>query len=649
MSGEQPTLALSLEQLQILKENSKDEAAFDRLRALVDDLQSRLSERAAHIRARFDHKLHCMEGNGAFAEFAECDQDDLRGTSLAAMNLPSDVREALVQGFAVAFQQHRQTMLHIELPNNELWGMRVVPEFDGDAIPTALLVGHRGDYRFVERALRREHQRYEALFNQSNDGVFLLTPQGQHLQVNERAAELLGYTVDELLQLTYPAIVAPDEQSQTERVMQRLMQGERFPIYERTFVHRNGAPLPVEVNVDVIRDENEQPRYILSIIRDIRERKALEQALHSREQQYRLLVENVKDVIFQTDLEGRWLFLNRAWEEMTGYPRTESLGLPFLHFVHPDDRTANEAEFQALLNNPEQDYFWHHMRYLRRDETYCDVEAYVRLIRDENEQPIGSTGILRDISERLLTEQTRAENQRLEFEFQQQRQLHELKTRMMERVDHEFRTPLSVITTTAHILRKYFDRLEDEHRNKYFDQVYFQVRKMEQLLEGINFVVRGREHRLNFAPHHFDLVSVCRSTCQTMAADQYENYKIHFDSSSPEVIIHADSDLLRSVLVNLLSNAMKYSLTGGEIWVAVRRDGQAVELSVKDRGIGIPEEDGDHVFEALYRGNNFGERPGLGLGLTQVKAAVDLHQGEVSFVSNPEGGTTFVVRIPQPE
>ena len=108
----------------------------------------------------------------------------------------------------------------------------------------------------------------------------------------------------------------------------------------------------------------------------------------------------------------------------------------------------------------------------------------------------------------------------------------------------------------------------------------------------------------------------------------------------------ADESLLRHIFSNLLANAVKYSAEGSEVEFTVKRDGAHAVFTVQDRGIGIPEADHPRLFEAFHRGSNVGQISGTGLGLMIVKRCVDLHRGEISFVSKEGQGTTFTVRLP---
>jgi PAS domain S-box-containing protein len=145
---------------------------------------------------------------------------------------------------------------------------------------------------------------YEALFSQNNDAVFLLDLQGKNIEVNERAATLLGYTVEELQQLSFRQMVEPSELSSSENVLSKLLAGESPPIYERIFRSKTGEKIPVEVNVQIVRDAYGRPQHIQSIVRDIRQRKSAEQDARNSENQLRSLLAGLPDRAVILDRDG---------------------------------------------------------------------------------------------------------------------------------------------------------------------------------------------------------------------------------------------------------------------------------------------------------------------------------------------------------
>jgi PAS domain S-box-containing protein len=139
------------------------------------------------------------------------------------------------------------------------------------------------------------------------------------------------------------------------------------------------------------------------LLQSIEERKRLDEALIASEQSYQTVVENVNEVIFQTDAEGLWLFLNKAWTEVTGFSVDESLGQLFLNYVHPDDRQRNMELFAPLINR-EKDHCRHEVRYLTKDGGYRWIEVFARLGLNEKDEITGTYGTLQDITERKRAE-----------------------------------------------------------------------------------------------------------------------------------------------------------------------------------------------------------------------------------------------------
>ena len=144
------------------------------------------------------------------------------------------------------------------------------------------------------------------------------------------------------------------------------------------------------------------------LLNEIEERKRLDEALIASERNYRTVVENVNEVIFQTDASGLWVFLNKSWEEITGFSVGESLGKPFLDYVHPDDRERNNNLFMPLINR-EKSYCKHVVRYLTKDGNFRWIEVFARLGLNEKDEITGTFGTLQDITVRRSSEEALAQ------------------------------------------------------------------------------------------------------------------------------------------------------------------------------------------------------------------------------------------------
>lgn len=173
-----------------------------------------------------------------------------------------------------------------------------------------------------EEELRKNEMKYRALFNQTHDAVFILDLQGYHLDANQRAAAMLGYTREELIGLKFSDISAEKEKS--EIIFNQLLQGDQIPLYERIFKKKNGETIPVEVNVELVRDSHGMPFHIQSTIRDITERKKFEETLRRSEILFFKIFRSspIGINIFRLS-DGRSYNANDAFLELAGYPREE--------------------------------------------------------------------------------------------------------------------------------------------------------------------------------------------------------------------------------------------------------------------------------------------------------------------------------------
>jgi signal transduction histidine kinase len=149
-----------------------------------------------------------------------------------------------------------------------------------------------------------------------------------------------------------------------------------------------------------------------------------------------------------------------------------------------------------------------------------------------------------------------------------------------------------------------------------------------------------------FNPSPMNLVSACKGLFLQMQTIDIARHEFIFVTDGEIGEIQGDEKLLQHILINLLSNAIKYSPEGGEVRFEVRREGDSALISISDQGIGIPEEDQQHLFEPFYRASNTASINGTGLGLAIVKESVETHQGTIHYESAPGQGTTFVIHLP---
>jgi signal transduction histidine kinase len=242
----------------------------------------------------------------------------------------------------------------------------------------------------------------------------------------------------------------------------------------------------------------------------------------------------------------------------------------------------------------------------------------------------------------------RASEQQLRSALEQERELSQIKSRLVSMTSHEFRTPLAVISTIYQSLRDFYDRMDAEQRQKRFDRMGEQIRHMTHMLDDILLINRIEEGKQNVKLEAFDLCDLLSQIIDEFR-ESASTHTLHFETDQESLPIEADPMLTRQIITNLLSNAIKYSPVGSTVTIQLATQADQAQLVVRDQGIGIPEADQPMVFDAFHRAENVGKIKGTGFGLSIVKHAVEMQNGHISFESKQGSGTTFTVKLPLPD
>ena len=242
----------------------------------------------------------------------------------------------------------------------------------------------------------------------------------------------------------------------------------------------------------------------------------------------------------------------------------------------------------------------------------------------------------------------------LESALVQEKKLSELKSQLIATISHEYRTPLTTILSSTELLKAYRHKWDDAKQIKHFERIQGSVAQMVAMLDDALFLNQAEFEEIELQLVSLDLAPLFDKIVERFRATSAEQYIFTF-STDENITLNADANLVRKILVNLISNAIKYSPEGGEISVRLFRESDSptgrrgafrVIFQVRDEGIGIPSENRDRLFETFSRGSNVGTIRGMGLGLAIVKKCVDLHGGEMAIESEEDLGTTVTVSLP---
>lgn len=359
----------------------------------------------------------------------------------------------------------------------------------------------------------------------------------------------------------------------------------------------------------------------------------------------RTLIDNIPDYIFIKDQDGRFTETNIAHSKSVNVTRREMLNRTALELFDPDlaqqfhlDDEQVLKEGQSIINEERVT--------VGNDGTQRWVLTTKVPLRDQRGQIIGLVGISRDITERREAKATHLAAERLRLEVEKERQVIDLKQRFITTASHDFRTPLTIMKTGIEMLQRYYEKLSPERRLEKLDQIHKQIYHMTNLLDQVLTIGKLQSERLVVKLVPIDLPQFCEAIWQDMIALDGDRHIKQFSYGAEVQEFYTDERLLQQVLVNLLSNAFKYTGENGKIEFIIESNTEWVTFYVRDEGYGIPKEEQKHLFEPFYRASNVANLQGTGLGLVIAKEYVQFLGGSLEVESAVNVGTTFMLQLP---
>jgi PAS domain S-box-containing protein len=278
---------------------------------------------------------------------------------------------------------------------------------------------------------------------------------------------------------------------------------------------------------------------------------------------------------------------------------------------------------------------------LQQKKELESISREIRKLNAELEAKVEDrTIILKEALQKL--EQSQIE---LSEALDKERQLNEIKSRFVAMASHEFRTPLSTVLSSASLLSKYTKADEQDKRNRHIEKIKNSVKHLNDILEDFLSLGKLDEGKVETHITEFNLKEFISETADEMKGLLKKDQQFVCDHKGESDAV-SDKKLLKNILINLITNAIKFSEEGHPVEIrSSGRDGKAT-IAITDHGMGISEEDQEHLFSSFFRGANANNIAGTGLGLHIVKRYVDLLGGNVSLKSKLNNGTTVTIHIP---
>ncbi|MGH1437213.1 MAG: PAS domain S-box protein [Lewinella sp.] len=264
------------------------------------------------------------------------------------------------------------------------------------------------------------------------------------------------------------------------------------------------------------------------------------------------------------------------------------------------------------------------------------------------DQLLGTNQLLKqEIEEKQAVEnQLREQEQELQQALRKEKELNALKSRFVSMASHEFRTPLSTILSSTELVEMYHTEEQHSKRLRHIDRIKAAVGNLNDILNDFLSLSRLEEGKLDVQLEKLELAAFLREMEDEINLLLKDGQQLAFPSRKEKWIITTDPKMLRNILLNLLSNASKYSAKGQTIYLDVEKDETAITFVIKDEGMGIPKEDQKHLFTRFFRAHNVENIKGTGLGLHIVQQYLDLLKGKIEFTSEMSKGSVFRITLP---
>lgn len=482
-----------------------------------------------------------------------------------------------------------------------------------------------------------------------NDAIFVADENDIIIYINKAFVKLFGWQEQELAGHSVSDISQGyfDEISK-EKILWIL--DEMHKVYstsdenhldEIKCYSKDGTLIIVDINTTVVKGPKGEYKGFISSIRDVSERFEYELNLKISEEKFRYLFDSIdeglaiEDVIFDIEnkpVDCRFVELNPAYEKQTGIINKDVIGktakemkLDFEDYWYETfGKVALTGESTRFVNEAKALNMW--------------LDVYVFKIDLEKNNRVGI--LFRDIKEKVM------HNQKLE-------ELIKIQDELYVNVSHELKTPLNVIFSANQVMYMYLksDSIEDKKDKlfNYNNSIKQNCYRLTKLINNIVDLSKSNSGLLKLNLCNVNIVDVVENIVQSVSEYvKSKELKIIFDTNVEEKIIACDPDKIERVMLNLISNAIKFSKPNGEIFVNVLDKDSTVEISVKDTGRGIEKQNLDYIFNRFYQEDKSLSRKaeGSGIGLSLTKSLVELHGGNISVESEMDKGSIFKVELP---
>ena len=490
------------------------------------------------------------------------------------------------------------------------------------------------------------------LFNHIDAGIIITQPDFKITFINQfakdLATEITGKPLTEAqdIRLLFEDLIGQD----TRIMLDKIIHGKNL---EKIFIDLStdsGRNLNLELNFIPVSNRGNQPDHFEFIINDLTQQKLFENKLVNQAKNISNFIDNAHAIIIGVDTRGYITEWNNFASVTTGYQKNEVYTQKLVDKLIPESHQGN---FSKVLSRAI------HQKGVRNYEIpiYTSDQSIKILLLSLTPrisvtgEAVGVTLMGSDITElsqyrQSLEQKVDERTRELKQSISKEKEVVEMKNRFVSIASHEFRTPLHSIQYYATELNKNKVIQKSRRLVTRINEIEKLAHRMTLLLDDVLTYSKSEPGKIKLMLHAINLLEFLDKTCEEVYLSTRKTHTIKKEFLNLPEYLKTDEKLLRNILINLLTNAIKYSPGKNQISLTVKGSEEHLEIDIRDEGIGIPREDLASIFEPFNRSQSAASIPGTGLGLSIVKRAVDLLNGSIRIDSQVNLGTEVSIKIP---
>ena len=485
----------------------------------------------------------------------------------------------------------------------------------------------------------------------ANAPIFGIDSEGMVNEWNQTSEKITGFTKEEVLgQDLVKRYITSAYQTKVKKVLDNALKGEETANFEFPIFSKDGNRVMILLNSSTRRNVNGEIVGMLGVGQDISKMDELRTVSDAIAKELRQFIETANAPIFGIDSNGMVNEWNQSSEKITGFTKEEVLGQDL---VATYINSNYQKSVKKVLDNAQRGVETANFEFplYAKDGKRIMILLNSSTRRNSDGKIIGMLGVGQDITilneyKKNLESKVEYRTQELQESLEREKELGQLKTSFVSMASHEFRTPLTSIKAISDIILRYSNKLSQESINARLEKIKKEVDDMTIMLDDILIIGKSEAQKLAFNPDIEDIVFLIRQIITEYQFSDTTNRQLIYDIPNSIIMINVDKKWIKHIIINLISNAEKYSNKNTPIKISIHQNQSNISFSFQDYGIGISKQDIKKLFEPFHRGSNAQNIPGTGLGLSVLQQAVDLHNGKIEVESNLGKGSKFKIILP---